>query len=226
MLLDETAAAISNPAAGQRRLFARSSGLWTRNSAGGEHKLITTDDVIEPGFPLEFGYGLIGCSGDPMHWFSNSTRASNEIDGARVWIPAGNPINMLWVAVRTAGTYSTSATPNQLGLYTDDGVQVATTTNDSSLFTSAGWRGRSLPSPVAAQLVGRFVYILTIVGGMSNLSYPYPVSANDSNASWFSVPAGGGKRRAFYANGTSLPASFTPSSYGTATTYVPLVGAS
>lgn len=174
------------------------------------------------------GYGLLAMSGMPEAFMLGSGPSNNTVVGARVWIPAGVAITSLWAAVRAGGTYSTSATPNQLGLYTDPGVQVALTPDDSTLWTQAGWRGGALVGgTVAAQSAGRFVHVLAIVGGMSGVTVPYPSAANDANSPWFDLGVGVTKRRAFYTAGVvAMPASFDPTAYGTPTTYVPLVGVS
>lgn len=174
------------------------------------------------------GYGLLAMSGMPEAFMLGSGPSNNTVVGARVWIPAGVAITSLWAAVRAGGTYSASGTPNCLGLYTDPGVQVALTPDDSTLWTQPGWRGGALiGGTVAAQGTGRWVYVLAIVGGMSSVTVPYPSAANDANAPWFDVGVGVTRRRAFYAPGvTSMPGLFDPTAYGTPTTYVPMVGVS
>jgi hypothetical protein len=179
-----------------------------------------------PAYPAS-GYGLKSISVDPMSVQSNSAISSGTIWASRLWIPAGVAITNLWAAVRTGGTHDGSTTPNRLGLYDDTGAQVALTADDSTLWTAAGWRGGALAGgPVAAQGAGRFVYVLWIVRGMTGLAMPFPVNANDANGPYASQGVGGGNRRTMYATGTSLPASFAPASYGTATGYVSLVGVS
>lgn len=177
-----------------------------------------------PAFPLS-GYGLLAASGDPSGFLANSNATNNSIFMARVWIPAGVVVTSLWAAVRTGGSYSATGTPNQLGLYTDAGVQVAITPDDPTLWSASGWRGGALPAPVPAESAGRWTYIGLIVGGYT-VGLPYPTGVDDAHASWFSGGVGATPRRAMYASGSSLPASFNPSSYGTPTTYLSLVGVS
>ncbi|MFI7532580.1 hypothetical protein [Streptosporangium sp. NPDC049376] len=180
-----------------------------------------------PVYPLS-AYGLLAASGDPETFMLGSGASANTILGSRMEIPAGVTITRLWAAVRAGGTYAASAVPNRLGLYTDEGVLVAATADDSTLWTAAGWRGGALVGgPIAAQSTPRMVYILLIFGGMSDLVMPYPASANDAQSSWFCRgPSASGPRRAFYtgAGGGGLPSSFNPASYGTETTYLSLVG--
>ncbi|MGW4426441.1 hypothetical protein [Streptosporangium sp. NPDC004631] len=174
------------------------------------------------------GYGLLAMSGTPESFMLGSSPSNNTATGACVWIPAGVAITNLWAAVRAGGTYSASGTPNRLGLYDDNGAQVALTPDDSTLWTAAGWRGGALTGgPIAAQGAGRWVYVLAIVGGMSGVTVPYPSAANDANSPWFDVGVSVARRRAFYTGGVvAMPASFDPTGYGTPTTYVPLLGVS
>ncbi|MFF4412120.1 hypothetical protein ACFYY8_06275 [Streptosporangium sp. NPDC001559] len=180
-----------------------------------------------PVYPLS-AYGLLAASGDPETFMLGSGASANTILGSRMEIPAGVTITRLWAAVRAGGTYAASAVPNRLGLYTDEGVLVDATADDSTLWTAAGWRGGALVGgPIAAQSTPRMAYVLLIFGGMTNVVMPYPASANDAQSSWFCRgPSASGPRRAFYtgAGGGDLPSSFNPASYGTETTYLSLVG--
>ncbi|MEV7006856.1 hypothetical protein [Streptosporangium sp. NPDC051022] len=178
-----------------------------------------------PMFPAA-GYGLVALSGDPENFMLGSGASNNTVYGALLALEPGLPASGLYAAVRTAGTYVGSGTPNQIGLYTEAGQPITQIPNDPALWTGDGWRGAQFASAVPAQDTLRWLYVLIVVGGMSGLSLPYPTNANDGNASWFCTGVGVTRRRGFYAAGTSLPASFNPSSYGTPTTYIPLVGIS
>jgi hypothetical protein len=219
LLVATAAASIARLGVGQdlQVLTADSSqagGLkWAAASGGG------------PVFPLS-GYGLLVAADDPALFQNASGLTSGTVFGARCWVPANTALSNLAAAVRTGGTYSSSAVPNRLGIYDDTGTLLQATTDDSTLWTTAGWAARSITT-VAAQATGRFVYILYILGGFTGVSAPYALGANDSNAPWLGLAVtNSGNRRAFYLNGQSaLPASFTPSSVGTNTGYIPLVGA-
>lgn len=190
---------------------------WATPSGGGS---VGMDEV----FPLS-GYGLIGASGDPNEFQNQSGVSANTIFMARVWIPAGNAISKLCAAVRTAGTYASSATPNQIAIYDDTGVQKGITADDSTLWATAGWAVRTITT-IASQGSGRFVYIGYIVGGFTGVSMPFPMGASDNNAPWLGLNINNsGNRRAFYMSGSTLPASFNPATAGTNTGYIPLVGA-
>ncbi|MEU0516651.1 hypothetical protein [Streptosporangium sp. NPDC006007] len=197
---------------------AQTSGLkWATPSGGGS-------SGGGPVYPLS-AYGLKACTGDPENFQFGSTASNNTIFGARFEIPAGVPVAAIYAAVRAGGTYASSATPNQMGLYDDNGQPLGVTPDDSSLWTVAGWRGAALVGgTIAAQGASRMAYLLLLFGGMSGVVMPYLAAANDANAAWFSGGVGVTKRRAFYVGATSLPASFNPATYGTPTTYLSLAG--
>ncbi|MEV4576027.1 hypothetical protein AB0K16_22555 [Nonomuraea jabiensis] len=179
-------------------------------------------------FPLS-GYGLVAASGDPAAFLgANSNIPSGQTYFARVWVRAGVPITNLWVAVRTAGVYTTSAVPNQLAIYDNSGNQTGITANNNNLFTSAGWRGGALITPIPAQSTGRFCYIGLIPGGVSAaLTVAFHSGTDNNQVAWFNTPVTGGNRRCMWNSGqTALPSSFDPATYGNATTFLPLVGAS
>lgn len=194
---------------------AQTTGVkWGTVNAGGE------------AFPTSQGYGLSVISDHPMFFQNVSSLTNATVFGARCWVPANTAISNLAAAVRTGGTYASSAVPNQFGLYDDTGTQVHATVDDNTLWNNAGWAARSITT-VTAQGTGRFVYILYILGGFTGVNVPYALGANDLNAPWLGLAVtNSGNRRAFYLNGQSaLPASFTPSSVGTNTGFIPLVGA-
>ncbi|MEU1881900.1 hypothetical protein ABZ470_31760 [Streptosporangium sp. NPDC020072] len=162
-----------------------------------------------------------------MSFMLGSDPGNRTVYGARVWVPAGVAIASLWAGVRQGGTYASSPAENRLGVYDDDGTALGFTPNDDALWSVAGWRGGALPTPVPASTAGRFVYVLMLVGGYTGVIVPYPSSANDANAPWFTLSTVTGKRRAFYQNGVDvMPASFDPQAYGSITTYLPLLGIS
>lgn len=184
---------------------------------------------VPPGsvFSVSDGYGVIGASGDPLEFGGVGPPGNGSVWGARLWIPGGKAITKVYVAVRVAGTHDGTTNPNRIAVYEDTGAAIVGTTADTpSIFTGGvGWRGAALTTPIAAQSSGRFVYVLMISRGMTNLQIPFPNNANDANGPFFSIgpETGYDHRRSFYVNSqTDLPASFNPVSYGTATSYIPL----
>jgi hypothetical protein len=176
-------------------------------------------------FPLA-GSGLAAASGDVLSFGVSSMISSGTAAFARVLIPAGVGITGLAVAVRDNGTYSTSAVPNQLAVYDDTGVQLGIAATDTTMFTTKGWFTKALPSPIAAAATDRYVYIGFIIGGYTNVSPAYPnVASGTDRPEIYALGPSVTKRRAIALTGlTALPASFDPTSYGTATMFIPLVG--
>lgn len=174
------------------------------------------------------GYGLVAMNADPM--MMQGQAAINTLRWySRLWIPANTPISSVWAAVRAGGTHDGATTTNRIGLYTDAGVLVDALADNPALWTAAGWRGGALPlGTIAAQATGRFVYLVWIIRGFGagNPVMPYPANGTDSTASYASTGVGGGNRRAAYDTGSDLPASFTPTSVGTSTGSMTLVGVS
>ncbi|MDF5755832.1 hypothetical protein [Spongiactinospora sp. TRM90649] len=199
-------------------------GYLTQTEADARYAALGASGAV---FPLS-GYGLTAASGDPLTFLAAAQVSSGQVILTRCWIPANTAVTNVWCAVREGGTYSTSAVPNRLGVYDDDGVQVAVTADDSTLWSANGWRGGALVGgAVSAQAAGRFVYLGAIWGGFSGVAIPFPSSASDSQVPWFSTGVGVSKRRAMYSTGQSgLPASFNPASFGIATTFFPLIGVS
>jgi len=217
-------------------LVATAASTVTREGVGTDGQILMADSTQTTGvkwgsinagtvFPLS-GYGLLTASDEPAFFQNPSPLSNGTVFGARCWVPANTALSTLTAAVRTGGTYSASAVPNQLGIYDDTGAQLQVTVNDNTLWTTAGWASRSITT-VAAQTAGRFVYILYILGGFTGVVVPYALGANDSDAPWLAFGvSNAGNKRCFYLNGqTALPASFNPATVGTSTGFIPLVGA-
>lgn len=180
------------------------------------------------GYPAS-NYGMVALSIDPALCQTASAIGSGLIWAVRVPVFAGVAFSNIWFAIRTAGTWDGVTSGNQLGLYNDSGVQLDTTAVDNTLWTSTGWRGGALLGGTqAAQSSDRDVYMLIIIRGASVAPSPaWPPGPSDSSAPYVAQGPGGGNRRAMYTSGnTALPASFNPTSYGTATGYVAVCGAS
>jgi len=193
---------------------AQASGVkWANASASGGNSAT---------FPLS-GYGLVAASDDPIAFGSVGNVSEGNVWLVRVWVAAGVAFSKIALAVSTGGVHSASSVPNRLGWYDDSGVLQEATPDDSTMWANGtSWYVGTLTTPVAAQGIGRFIYVGFIVGGFSNVSPCWNIT-NGNNL--LSTMIGSSRRRAMFTSGqTALPSSFNPSSYGALTGYIPLVG--
>lgn len=181
-------------------------------------------------FNLEGQYGFVAASGDPADQKGQSTIAGFFL--TRIWVPAGKPINGLWVPITTAGTRNANPAGSCLILYDDSGNLIDHTPIDDDLFTlpfDSGWRGGDLiGGEVAAEDTGRFVYVTALVKGYSTPPSCFYVSSFEWGSNFSFTPAGQQThRRSMYNNGeTQILESFDPASYGTVSGWTPLYGIS
>lgn len=205
----------------------------SRLGASADGKILTADSAQAagltwsiategPAYPLA-GYSLVAATENPGSFGGSGSIGTGYVWLTRMWVPPYTSFSKIVLAVKTGNTYSASGVPNQLGWYTDDGILQDATPNDSTMWsTSDSWYVGTLTNPVPAQSTGRFIYVASITGGYSNVSHLYIAGAN--YALLATIP-GSTRRRCMYINAqTGLPASFDPTSYGTATSYIPLMG--
>lgn len=215
-------------------LYVRTSTTVSRQGVGTDGQVLMADSSASTGvkwasagsgeiFPISW-FGFLGMSGEPHSWLDSSVLGNGTIHFSAVFVPANTVITNVYVAVRTAGTYDGSTTENRIGVWSRAGALVGQMADTPSLWTSAGWAGGALTSPIAAQATDRFVYFGGLARGMTvSPSIAFPKGVDDNMAAWFSRGPAGGDRRGFYLSGQSaLPSSITPSTTGTATTFIPL----
>ncbi len=199
---------------------AQTAGVAWADPAGGAVDIPSTADQ----------QGFVGWTGDLLTWTTRSGVGDGDVSLVRLPISAGKAVSTLWVAVSTAGTYSATGKPNQLGIWDDTGALLSLTPDDSTLYTSNGWRSGALTTPVAASGALRYCYVGFIVGGQTGLQLYYPTSANSVGSTSEGNVLNGGpitKRRAVYLTAQSaLPSSFNPATVGTVTAYMPLLAMS
>jgi uncharacterized membrane protein len=184
-----------------------------------------------PSSSLEYGpagYGLASFSIDPQAAQNTSSISNNTVWYVRIPIPANTSFSNVWWAVAAVGTGS--AAGNTIGLYSDTGTLLDSIGSVPALWApgAAGWVGGALAGGAQpAQSTLRYVYLAGLVTGMTTgPSWTFPASANDTHGPWAAIGPAGGNRRTAYATGSSLPASITPTSVGTATGYLPVCGVS
>jgi hypothetical protein len=190
--------------------------------------LDTRLDVVEakPSLPSSVypasAYGFFTASAN-LDSFGKDPSPANEAFFARIFVPAGKAINAIAAYVLVAGTFGGSTALNGFSIFDDDGqTQRYASPNDDTMWQATGWVVKTLASPIPAQGADRFVY-----AGKSARGY----SAQPSMAYLVLQPGmseGGGNgvnnRRAFYNAISAWPASFTPSSYGSASAgYIPCI---
>lgn len=178
-------------------------------------------------FPLP-GYGLTVASGDPMTYLGSSTFGSGTVFMTRAWVPPDTALTTIYAAVGLGGqVYTPNAVPNQFRVYTASGTGVMSTADDSAIWSTSGWRGKALTTPIAAESTGRFVYIGLIIGGWDAIPLAVPNSPAFAALGWLhNTVSGSTTPRCTTIGGQSaLPTDFTPSSFGSASLTCPLVGA-
>ena len=120
--------------------------------------------------------GFVTWTGDPLNWTTRSAMGDGDVAVIELPVPAGQTLSRAWVAVSSAGTYGTTGKPNQFKLYDSSGALLASSADDPTLFTTAGWRSLVLDSTIVAGSVPRSVYLGMIVGGQSGLQLFYPTA--------------------------------------------------
>ena len=179
---------------------------------------------LRPIYPLA-GYDLAAASGDPQT-FSKVLAAfgSGYQFFTRIWVPAGVAFSQLVLAVKTSATYSADGRTNQLAVYTDAGVLIDSTPDDSAMWaTSDTWYVGTLSlGTVAAQSAGRFIYGSFTIGGFANVSPLFSVAADIDVLN--KIPGSSRRRTAYLTSQTGPIGTFNPNTVGNATNYVPLIG--
>lgn len=169
-------------------------------------------------YPLA-GYGFHSASVPIETARSDSTHGASW--ATRVWVPANKAINTIGVFISSVGAVGSGN--NAFAVYDDSGNFVASTTPDNNLWTVQDWALKNLPSPIAAQGAGRFIYVVTSQNG----------SATDANIAYLNIGFGEkmfrggitGRYRSFVISGmgTSFPSTIDVITGGSNFAYIPLV---
>lgn len=167
-------------------------------------------------YPID-QYGFIASS-LPVDSISGSTYSltANIVRVVRVYVPANKAITGAALNIATAGVTPGSVNDSGFCLYLDDAsAQVAKTVADYTLFTSAGWRSKAFPSPIAAQTAGRFVRLAVV--STCSTAPAVGCSASTAASTWNALIPSGSHFRALKntTTTTAFPASFTPSAWTT-----------
>ncbi len=188
---------------------------------------ITTTSGSGQVYPLLDGYGLLGATYDPGAGITSANTVTNNLWYGRCWVPANTPITSLWCATTVAGTWDTTSGPNYLAVSDDSGNRLGLTPDDGTMWATPGWCGAAIVGgPIAAQTTGRFVYLGASPKGQGS-AFAMQFASNGSNFPAFQTGPGMTHRRSFNlsaGSGTGVPVSFDPTSYGTASAFLPLIG--
>jgi hypothetical protein len=96
------------------------------------------------------------------------------------------------------------------------------------MWATAGWCGAAVAGgPIAAQGAGRFVYLGASPKGQGGAFAMQFASTSGSSFPAFQTGPGLTHRRSFNLSagaGTGFPASFDPTSYATASAFLPVMG--
>lgn len=170
-------------------------------------------------------YGIYSITGPPLTFMASSTWGATDHNISLMFVPAGKAINGVCVAIRTNASYAATSAPSQVKIYDTSGTLVGSSPDSNTMALSKGWSTQTLSSPIAAQGSDRYVYIGVSLGGFAGASLAWPTAISTDLPEFVSTGSIIGRRRAFYAsNSAGLPNSFNPSSYGTTTSYIPLIG--
>lgn len=168
-------------------------------------------------YPLG-AYGFFAASG-PIESFNAQSTLINGNFFARIFVPAGKAIHAVAAIVTQVGTLGAGGL-NCFALYDDNGAFVASTPVNNSQWASLGWSIGEFASPIASQSTDRFVYVTGIVAGYSSPPYiAYDVVSYQAMLyGGYNMP---NHRRAFYGNDTTIMPSFSPTTYGSDSDYLP-----
>lgn len=222
-------------------LVATASATIARLGVGSDGQVLTADSTQTSGvkwatasggaaavqntgvYPLS-AYGFFTATAAIESFTQQSTLGTGFFFG-RIFVPAGKAIAGIGTVITTAGTVGAGG-ENSFAVYTDAGVLVQQTTTNNNLWTTTGWVTQTFGTPIASQGSDRYVYASAVVTGYTALpNAMYAVFGSTSGAAMsggYGLSATAG-RRAFYNGGSSWPASFDPTTYGTLSNYLPLV---
>lgn len=221
---------------------ASGAGIATRLGVGTDTQVLTADSTqplgvkwatpssgggggVDPGLFPAAGYGCISLSADLDNFDGDSTFTDGTFFIARMWVPANQQIAAVGVGIQTAAAGGAASNTNGVVVYEDNGTQAGSGTNANLFNGSTGVVYQTLTSAVAAQGSGRFVRVGVLVGGWTGVRLFY---ANRGTGAAYTAMINGSRsgvnnRAVFNTGVTAFPASITPASYGTPTTFIPLL---
>lgn len=170
-------------------------------------------------YPVE-GYGFIATS-VPIESANQSSTVGNWM--VRMWVPAGKTISKVGLYIISANGTPPSSGYNGFAVYSDAGSLLQDTgATDNDLWQNAGWKLKSLASPIAAESSGRFVRVgISIENATAEILYI-------THGGYTTVYNGGEittHRRVYVAptRTPQFPATIDPATEGSVYSYIPLL---
>ena len=191
-------------------------GVLSTTAAAGNDSRFTLANGY---YPLS-GYGFCSISAAPETFNKDSTFDSGNFFLVRMWVPAGAAIVRVLAHLHTPSAFGGTANFNGAVVYDDTGTQVGISAATPGFWTSAGWNNVALTSPIAAQTVGRFVFVACLANGYPQMGLWY----SDPGDSTLPLQGGFGvsNRRCTFQSGVNTPpASINPASVGALTGFIP-----
>jgi hypothetical protein len=173
------------------------------------------DDLLKSRFyPVE-EYGFISTT-IPIDCLTTATTVTvSTLEVYRIWVPANKAITGVAANVAVAGVTPGSTNGSGYAVYTDDGTsRLGITANDYTLFTTAGWRPKAFPSPIAAQTTGRFVRV-AMLHSCSGTAPKFGTGTSTASSTWNFIISGTHRRAFFVTATTSFPTTIAVASAGT-----------
>jgi len=219
----------------------RKSGAWTNRTIAQvktdlAYATVATsgsfDDLTnkpDPSFMVEKyyqdEYGIYSITGSPIHFLSSSPWGATDHNISALFVPAGKAITAVRVAIRVSASFSATSAASQVKIYDVTGALIGSSPDDNTMALARGWSLQTLSTPIASSGSNRYVFVGVSLGGFAGASLAWPTGISTDVPEITSVGSFTGLRRGFYAsNASGLPGSFNPASYGTATSYLPLLG--
>lgn len=170
------------------------------------------------------GFGLVAATHHP-DW--NSSIGLSVPAGtfyvARLWLAPNTVVTGAAHWVFAAGSTPGSTNASGYVLFSDAGTQLQKTANDYTLFTSTLWHSKAFPSTYTASPSGEWVRV-GIVSSCSGTAVNFGCATNAAAGLYNTTVTGTTRRMSTQTGVTTIPASITPASYGTAATGRPLFG--
>lgn len=168
---------------------------------------------------LHGAFGHAAMSVPPNTTVNTASPAQNAIVITLMAARPGQSISALRAASQSAATYSATGQPAQCRIYDFDGVLLATSPDDATLWLAAGWRTCTFASAFTVPSNG-LIYFGLSFGGFTGAGF-----AKADGLSLALIPGlTGGKRFSIFDSGAPLPASFNPATFGSSTSWVPMAG--